>query len=85
MQRDDSDAGKDWRQEEKGMTEDEVKTLEAGDGQGGLACCSPLGCRVGHDWATELSKDISNVHCKENRILRLSLEKTFYKGTKKKQ
>ena len=20
-----------------------------GDGQGGLACCSPWGCRVGHD------------------------------------
>ena len=36
------------------------------------------------DW-TELSKDISNVHCKENRIVRLSLEKSFYKGTKKTQ
>ena len=24
------------------------------DGRGGLACCSPWGCRVGHDWATEL-------------------------------
>ena len=28
---------------------------EVGDGQGGLACCSPWGCRVGHDWATELN------------------------------
>ena len=36
------------------------------------------------DW-TELSKDISNVQCKENRIVRLSLEKSFYKGTKKTQ
>ena len=26
-----------------------------GDGQGGLACCSPWGRRVGHDWATELN------------------------------
>ena len=40
-------AGKDWRQEEKGMTEDEMVgqefewTLGVGDGQGGLACCSP--------------------------------------------
>ena len=46
--------GKDWRQEEKGMTEDEMVgwhhrldghefgwTLGVGDGQGGLACCSP--------------------------------------------
>ena len=24
-------------------------------GQGGLACCSPWGCRVGHDWASELN------------------------------
>ena len=52
----DPDAGKDWRQEEKGMTEDETVgwhhrlnghesewTPGAGDGQGGLACCSPWG------------------------------------------
>ena len=49
------DAGKDWMQE-KGMTEDEMvgwhhrldghefeQALEAGDGQGSLACCSPWG------------------------------------------
>ena len=48
----DPDAGKDWRQEEKGTTEDEMAgwhhqlngygfgwTLGVGDGQGGLACC----------------------------------------------
>ena len=48
----DPDAGKDWRQEEKGMTEDEMVgwhhrfnghgfgwTPGVGDGQGGLACC----------------------------------------------
>ena len=51
-----TDAGKDWRQEEKGMTEDEMvgwhhwlighefeQALGVGDGQGGLACCSPWG------------------------------------------
>ena len=27
----------------------------AGDGQGSLTCCSPWGCRVGHDWATEVN------------------------------
>ena len=52
----DPDVGKDWRQEEKGKTEDEIfgwhqqlngyefeQTLGAGDGQGSLACCSPQG------------------------------------------
>ena len=54
----DPDAGKDWRQENKGMTEDEMvgwhhwlngheleQALGAGDGQGRLACCSPRGCK----------------------------------------
>ena len=54
----DPDAGKDWRQEEKGMTEDETVgwhhglnghefewTLAVGDGEGSLACCSPWGCK----------------------------------------
>ena len=49
----DPDAGKDWGQKEKGMTEDEMSgwhprldghefewTPGVGDGQGGLACCS---------------------------------------------
>ena len=52
--RKDPDAGKDWRWEEKGMTEDEMvgwhhrlsgheseQALGVGDGQGSLACCSP--------------------------------------------
>ena len=64
----DSDAGRDWGQEKKGMTEDEMAgwhhwldgresewTPGVGDGQGGLACCDSWGCRVGHDWATELN------------------------------
>ena len=50
------DAGKHWRQEDKGMTEDEMvgwyhwldghkfeQTLGAGDGQGSLVCCSLWG------------------------------------------
>ena len=54
----DPDAGKDWRQEEKGTTEDEMvgwhhwlnghefeQTPGVGDGQGGLACCSPWSCK----------------------------------------
>jgi len=64
----DSDAGRDWGQEEKGMTEDEMAgwhhwldgresewTPGVGDGQGGLACCYSWGLqRVGHDWVTDL-------------------------------
>jgi len=54
--RKDPDAGKDWRREEKGMTEDEMvgwhhplnghkfeQTPGDGDGQGSLACRSPWG------------------------------------------
>ena len=31
-------------------------TLGVGDGQGSLVCCGSWGRRVGHDWATELSR-----------------------------
>ena len=54
----DPDAGKDWEQEEKGTTEDEMVgwhhwlnghgfgwALGVGDGQGGLACCNSWGCK----------------------------------------
>ena len=54
----DSDAGRDWGQEEKGTTEDEMggwhHQLDGhefewipgdGDGQGGLACCNSWGLR----------------------------------------
>ena len=64
----DPEAGKDWRQEEKGMTEDKMvgwhhwlnghefeQALGVGDGQGSLSCRSPWGHRVGHDWATEVN------------------------------
>ena len=52
----DPDVGRDWGQEEKGMTEDEMAgwhhrldghefewTSGVGDGQGGLACCDSWG------------------------------------------
>ena len=72
MQRVDSlektDAGRDWGQEEKGTTEDQMAgwhhqlngrefewTPGVGDGQGGLACCDSWGRRVGHNWETELN------------------------------
>ena len=31
------------------------QALGVGDGQGSLASCSPWGCRVRHDWVTELN------------------------------
>ena len=53
-----TDAGRDWGQEEKGTTEDEMAgwhhrldgrefelTPRVGDGQGGLACCNSWGCK----------------------------------------
>ena len=59
----DFDAGRDWGQEEKGTTKDEMAgwhhglvgresewTPGDGDGQGGLTCCDSWG-----DWATELN------------------------------
>ena len=64
----DPDSGKDWGQEEKGTTEDEMvgwhhqldgpefeQALGVGDEQGSLVCSSPWGSRVGHDWVTELN------------------------------
>ena len=65
----DSDAGKDWRREEKGIPEDEMvgwchwlhghefeQAPGLGDGQGGLAgVLQSMGSqRIGLDWATEL-------------------------------
>ena len=54
----DSDAGRDWGQEEKGTTEDEMAgwhhrldgresewTVGVGDGQGGLVCCDSWRCK----------------------------------------
>ena len=56
------DVGKDWGQEEKGMTEDDMvgwhyrlnghefeQTLGDSEGQGNLACCSPQSHRVRHN------------------------------------
>ena len=77
----DPDAGKDWGREEKGMTEDEMVgwyywfdeyefeyTPGVGDGQGGLACCSPWGCKESDmteqvNW-TELKKMLSDKQAK---------------------
>ena len=67
----DPDAGKDWRREKKGTTEDEMvgwhhrlsrdefeEAPGVGDGQGGLACYSPWGCKESDttEWLKSLTK-----------------------------
>ena len=62
----DPDAGKDWGQEEKGLTQDETvgwhhqlgghefeEALGVGDRQGSLVRCSPLDHRVKLNWVNE--------------------------------
>ena len=65
----DPDAGNDWRQEEKGATEDEMvewhhwldghkfeQALGVGDGQGSLACCIPWGHKESKNWTEQAMK-----------------------------
>ena len=79
----DPDAGKDWRQKETGMIEDEMvgwhprlnghefeSTLGIGDGQGSL-CVMGLQ-RVGHDWATDL---IWSAHHLSQKLLQFTCAK----------
>ena len=76
----DPDAGKDWGQEEKGTTEDEIVgwhtwldghgfgwTSGVGDGQGGLVCCSLWGHKE-LDRAEQLNWTVTtyNVHNSSN-------------------
>ena len=76
----DSDAGRDWGQEEKGMTEDEMAgwhhrpdghesewTPGDGDGQGGLVCCNSWGCKEldTTEW-TELNWNIFTFLCNQS-------------------
>ena len=73
----DSDAGKDWKREEKGMIEDEMvawhhwldehmfeEALGVGDGQGGLACCG--------SWGLEESDKTEQLNWTELKWLMLS-------------
>ena len=66
----DPDAGKDWRQNEKRVTEDKMVgwhhrlnghdlewTLGDNGGQGGLACCSPWGCEE-----SDTTEQLNNNH-----------------------
>ena len=72
----DPDAGSDWRQEEKGRTENEMigwyhrlnghefeQAPGVGDGQGSLVCCSLCGYKESDttEWLNDNSKDIEGI------------------------
>ena len=86
----DPDAGKDWRREEKGMTEDEMVgwhhwlkghefELTPGDreGQGSLACCSP--------WGHKEPDTTVHLNNKQQETLRLKYMNLLPKTTPRKQ
>ena len=71
----DPDAGKDWRQEEKGVTEDEMvgwhhwlngrefdQAPGAGEGQGSLECCHPWGRKK-----SNITKQLNNKQIIKNK------------------
>ena len=81
----DPDAGKDWRQEEKGITEGEMvgwhhrldghefeQAVGVGDGQRGLACCSPCG-RKESDTTEQL-----NLSCVATNLVTLALKRSSF-------
>ena len=72
----DPDAGKDWGQEEKGVTEDEMvgwhhwlnrhefkQTLGDSEGQGSLACCSPWVLKRQTELGVWISLKYYDYHC----------------------
>ena len=77
----DPDAGKDWRWEEKGMTEDEMVGSPTrwswvwvnswiGDGQRGLVCCSPWGCKSQtqlSNWTETMREVLFHSFLKQNK------------------
>ena len=77
----DPDAGKEWRQEEKGTTEDEMvgwhhwlnahefeQAPRVGDRPGSLACCSPWGCKEMNmsEWLNWTTKYSIYIFCHTN-------------------
>ena len=87
----DSDAGRDWGQEETGTTEDEMAgwhhwldahefewTPGVGDGQGGLACCNSWGCKES-DRIERLNWTEENTNLKVSWYLLISSRDNIWK------
>ena len=81
----DPDDVKDWRQEKKGVTEDEMvgwhhwlnghefeQTHGESKRQGSLVCCSTWGCRVGQDWVTQ-QEQVKIPSASEYKVLPVTL------------
>ena len=88
----DPDAGKDWRQEEKGTTEDKMvgrhhwldghefeQALGIGDGQGSLVCCSPWGIK-----ASEMTERLNWSELTNLRLIYFSFLSKSCPGTHQK-
>ena len=93
----DPDAGKDWRREEKGMTEDEMvgwphqldghefeQAPGVGDGQGSLVCCSPWGHKESDmtEWLNWTELNLVQLRV-ENWFLYTSFEEEGKPGSEK--
>ena len=87
----DPDAGKDWRQEEKGMTEDEIigwhhwlnghefeQAPGDGEGQGRLACSSPWGFKE-----LDRTERLNNNNNKDCLKIKLAMTCEMFRGTDK--
>ena len=91
----DSDAGRDWGQEEKGMTEDQMAgwhhwpdgcesqwTLGVGDGQGGLVCCDSWGRKESDTTERLIWSDLiwSPLERKHTKLSLVYVETGYYHG-----
>ena len=86
----DPDAGKDWRWEEKGTTEDEMvgwhhqldghkfdQAPGVGDGQGGLACCNLWSCK---EFDTTEQLNWTECHSQRHNVHGMYVKGMFIKG-----
>ena len=84
-----TNAGKDWRQEEKGKTEDEMvgwhhwlnghgseQALGDGEGKGSLACCNPWDCKKS-DTTERKNNWTTASHCKKESESSWKREKPY--------
>ena len=87
----DLDAVKDWQQEDKGATEDEMvgwhhrldghefeQAPGVGDGKGSLMCYSPWGHIIGHNWATEINWETAKMPALKTPVLHIEEAQVYH-------